>query len=95
MIDFAVNTSDHLMALVQEVTDDYGNPIGVVEAAVSMDTFFPELYEAKAGSWACFVSADGKVHDNGTDGQEWQPDKEVLEAVLKGEASGKASWPSM
>lgn len=89
MKDFAVNTSDHLMALVQEVTDDYGNPIGVVEAAVSMDTFFPELYEAKAGSWACFVSADGKVHDNGTDGQEWQPDEEVLEAVLKGEASGK------
>ena len=29
------------------------------------------------------------MHDNGTDGQEWQPDEEVLEAVLKGEASGK------
>lgn len=88
MKNFAVNTSDHLMGLINEVTDDYGNPIGVVEAAVSMDTFFPELYEEKTGSWACFVSADGKVHEKNTASQGWRPDQGTLEDILSEEVSG-------
>ena len=49
------------MALINDAEDDYGNKIGTIETAVSMDEFFPDMYRGGERVWSCFVSADGQV----------------------------------
>lgn len=84
--------SAHLMTLVSHITDDYGNEIGIVEAAVAMSEFFPEMYEGKQGVWAGFVSEDGKVYTD-RDSAGKVPWKDAAEAfalkMVKGENVGE------
>ena len=60
-IDYADDSVTHLMALINDAEDDYGNKIGTIETAVSMDEFFPDMYRGGERVWSCFVSADGQV----------------------------------
>lgn len=83
-----LNSSEHLMALAHDITDDYGNVIGILETAVSMDTLFPEVYEENDEVWACFVEADGTLHTGGGYGPDGEADQEWFESLLAGEASG-------
>ena len=59
--DYADDSVTHLMALINDAEDDYGNKIGTIETAVSMDEFFPDMYRGGERVWSCFVSADGQV----------------------------------
>lgn len=69
-IDYADDSSPHLMALVNDAADDYGNKIGTIETAVSMDEFFPDMYRSGEGVWSCFVQESGQVNaDTVTDGE--------------------------
>lgn len=83
-----LNSSEHLMALAHDITDDYGNAIGILETAVSMDTLFPEVYEENDEVWACFVEADGTLHTGGGYGPDGEADQKWFESLLAGEASG-------
>lgn len=62
-IDYAdAGSSANLMALVNDITDEYGDRIGTIETAVAMSEFFPEMYRGGKDTWAAFVADDGTVY---------------------------------
>lgn len=62
MGEYGKDLSENLMALVNDMTDDYGNKIGIVEVSISMRTCFPEMFNGRNDTWACFVSTDGTFY---------------------------------
>ncbi|QOV18328.1 histidine kinase [Blautia liquoris] len=76
--------SDHLMALVSNITDDYGEVLGVVEVAVEMDEVFPGLYSSDIKNWGCFQSDEGGIYTFDSKENPWQKyQKEILNAAPK------------
>lgn len=71
-----MNKSEHLMALVSDMTNSDGEVIGVVETAVSMEEFMKDLYNAGDDVWACFLKDDGTVY--GDTAKQWQGKKDKI-----------------
>jgi two-component system sensor histidine kinase YesM len=75
--------SDHLMSLVSDITNDYGEVLGVVEVAVEMDDVFPGLSSPDNGNWGCFQNEDGNIYtfDSKGDNPWKKSQREILQAA--------------
>lgn len=51
--------NEKILSLVTPVSDYESGTIGYVEAAMTMETMFPGLYENIDNEWSCFVTDDG------------------------------------
>lgn len=72
---FSGYSTDKNRRLVSQVTliEDYEyGTIGYIEAAMTMETMFPTLYEGVEQEWSCFVSADGSIYFGDNEQQESQ-----------------------
>ena len=74
------NQNESLAALVTPINDYDNGQIGTIEAAISMKTMFPSLYETIENEWSCFMSDDGTQYfgDNEQDNS-----RELLQQVLE------------
>lgn len=72
-----------LMALTTNITDSFGNDVGVLEVAVSMEDMFPRIYESGETYWSCYVGEDGKIYSSDEAGDYiWEAKKdEIVEAA--------------
>ena len=62
---------ERLAGLITPITDYKNGVVGTIEAAVTMETIFPELYEGKANEFGFFMTDEGDVffdesRDDGT-----------------------------
>lgn len=53
---------EKLASMIVKIADYENDYIGTIEAAVTMDKFFPALYDNMENEWSCFVAADGKIY---------------------------------
>lgn len=57
------NHSERAIASLVTNVEDYENGlIGVIEAAVTMESMFPVLYEDIESEWSCFISDEGELY---------------------------------
>lgn len=76
---YALQQNQRVISLVTTVTSRGGDPIGTVEAAMTMNSMFPSLYEKIDDEWSCFATQDGEIHF----GDNEQPDsRELAEQIL-------------
>ena len=52
---------ERLAGLITPITDYKNGVVGTIEAAVTMETMFPELYEGKANEFGFFMTDEGDV----------------------------------
>lgn len=53
---------EKLASMIVKITDYENGCIGTIEAAVTMDKFFPALYESMENEWSCFAAEDGEIY---------------------------------
>ncbi len=58
----AVNRNKKIMSLVMPVTDIKEGQIGIMEAAMYMETMFPVIYDPEQGTFGFFADEDGTVY---------------------------------
>ncbi len=56
------SSDDHLVAYITEIQDYAGDTIGVIEAAMTMETMFPSLYSGSDTENSYFLSAEGILY---------------------------------
>jgi len=59
---YLVDREKHIMSLVTPITEYDGEELGLVEAAVRMDTMFPELYEPREDNVSFFQRDNGEIY---------------------------------
>lgn len=79
----ANGSKQHLMSLVSTMTDQRGEPVGIVEAVISMDDMFPRIYSNSGDSWSCFVQEDGTIFSMGTN-ELWESNKAEIASKSMG-----------
>ncbi len=74
-----LDTTRKIVSLVTPVTDYENGTIGTIEAAMTMQSMFPALYEGMENEWSCFVTDDGNIYfgDN-----EQENSRQLIEAEL-------------
>lgn len=60
-----LNSSQHLMGLIGEIKKEDGESLGIVEVAVDMETFFPEMFSEDPKTWAFFQVNGQNIYDEG------------------------------
>lgn len=62
-----VDTGREIVSLVTPMMNYENKKIGTIEAAMTMQSMFPSLYEDIDNEWSCFVSNQGNIYfgDNG------------------------------
>lgn len=77
---YSLRQNQKILSLVTTITNRAGKPIGVIEAAMTMSSMFPSLYENIEGEWSCFVDDDGAIYfgDN-----EQENSRELAQQILE------------
>ncbi len=74
-----VKPSEHIMSLTTKIPSyTYGN-LGYVEVAVEMENVFPNLFDTKQESWACFIDKEGHAYYDENEQSRWVP---YIDAVM-------------
>lgn len=75
---YTMDQNLRIVSLVTPVNDEENEPIGTIEAAMTMENMFPGLYEDIEDEWSCFVTEQGIFYGNET-----EPfSKELLEQMI-------------
>ncbi len=88
---YTMDQNRRIVSLVTAIDDsDYGR-IGTIEAAMTMETMFPSLYEDIENEWSCFLTDDGSRYfgDNGE-----KADEELLDEIIRNNQSGEELFTS-
>lgn len=88
---YTMDQNRRIVSLVTAIEDsDYGR-IGTIEAAMTMETMFPSLYEDIENEWSCFLTDDGSRYfgDNGE-----EADEELLDEMIQNNQSGEELFTS-
>lgn len=88
-----MNESEHLMAIVSDITDADGEKIGIVEVAVSMEDVFPDIFKDEPDMWACFMTDDGSICMG--PGSSWEEKQDMLLEEAGKLADGESSHISI
>ena len=89
---YMMDQNRRIVSLVTAIDDsDYGR-IGMIEAAMTMETMFPSLYEDIENEWSCFLADDGSRYfgDNGE-----EADEELLDEIIRNNQGGEELFTSM
>lgn len=83
----SLKTGDNhrILSLVTPITDFENGTIGIIEAAVTMKSMFPLLYEKRESEWSCFVTDDGSIYFGN---EEQENARELIQREIKGELEG-------
>ncbi len=74
-----MNQNRKIISLVTPIIDpDYGQ-IGTIEAAMTMETMFPSMYESIEDEWSFFYKEDGTLYFGGN---ETQDSKKLLDQII-------------
>jgi two-component system sensor histidine kinase YesM len=63
---------EQLIGLITQIYDREKNRIGTVEAAMTMEDMFPEIYTAMDEGWGCLIEEGGTMHFNETPEENWE-----------------------
>lgn len=76
---------EKIASLVTPIEDYENGCLGIIEAAVTMETLFPALFEDVENEWSCFVSDDGNIYfgDNKQESSEAFVRRELEEGIEK------------
>lgn len=77
---FVINQNRKILSLITPITDYENGKIGIIEAAMTMETMFPSLYEDIDNEWSCFVTEDGNLYFGDNQKEE---SKELAQHVLE------------
>ncbi len=69
-----LNKNKKILSVVTPIEDFELGTIGIIEAAMSMETMFPSLYEDRENEWSCFVANDESMYFGGNE----QADSQIL-----------------
>ncbi len=76
---YTLNQERKLIGLITAVFNDDYEKIGTIEAAMTMETMFPSIYESIENEWSFFYSEDGRYY---LDENKAAPDSGVLEQII-------------
>ncbi|MCM1283753.1 MAG: sensor histidine kinase [Muribaculaceae bacterium] len=76
---YNLSQNHKMAALVTAIWDRDGGSLGTIEAAMTMEEMFPELYEGIGGEWSCFIDAEGTRYY----GDRQEPEDTVVDAILE------------
>lgn len=81
---YSLQQNQKIVSLITKVKNREGNVIGTIEAAMTMSSMFPSLYENIEGEWSCFVDRDGDIYfgDN-----EQENSLELAQQILESQMS--------
>ncbi len=71
---------DRLIGFVTRIRDSKEEDLGYIEAAMTMETMFPSIYESVEGEWGFFAADDGRFF---TGGESREHASDILEEVSK------------
>lgn len=76
---YTLNQERKLIGLITAVFNDEYEKIGTIEAAMTMETMFPSIYESIENEWSFFYSEDGRYY---LDENKAAPDSDILEQII-------------
>lgn len=76
---YTLNQERKLIGLVTFIYNDDNEKIGTIEAAMTMETMFPSIYESIENEWSFFYSEDGKYY---LDENKEAPDYGLLQDII-------------
>ncbi len=76
---YTLNQERKLIGLVTAVFNDDYEKIGTIEAAMTMETMFPSIYESIENEWSFFYSENGKYY---LDENKEAPDSTLLAEII-------------
>ncbi|MCR5754633.1 MAG: histidine kinase [Acetatifactor sp.] len=80
---YLVDRDKHIMSLVTPITEYDGEELGLLEAAVRMETMFPELYASRADSVSFFERTNGEIFCSEENREEVARYREMIQADLE------------
>ena len=74
-----------IVSLVTPISDYNNGTIGIVEAAMTMQSMFPTLYEDIENEWSCFIADDGVIYfgDNEREDSRSFAENEIKDGIKK------------
>ncbi len=76
---YTLNQERKLIGLISSIYNDDSEKIGTIEAAMTMETMFPSIYESIENEWSFFFSEDGKYY---LDENKETPDSILLAEII-------------
>ena len=84
MSDNPVNTSEHTMGLITNLTDYEYEDIAVIEVAVRMEEVFDTIFQSTNDDWSGFIDKAGTIYSGSEEACLWEDNKdEVVKQILK------------
>lgn len=68
---YVLNTTDHIVSLVTNLTDYEEGTYAVAEVATTMQTMFPDIYASNPDESTCFVDQNGTFYHNTEEDAQW------------------------
>ncbi|MBQ7943685.1 MAG: histidine kinase [Lachnospiraceae bacterium] len=83
---YNLNQERKLIGLITFIFNDNNEKIGTIEAAMTMETMFPSIYESIEDEWGFFYSEDGEYY---LDENKETPDLAILQEIIARLPAGK------
>lgn len=77
---FVIEQDKKLLSLVTPIYDYSKGKLGTIEAAMTMETMFPSLYEGDENEWNFFVDSNGNIYGGNNDIEEF---REYIDSILE------------
>ncbi len=76
-------SNTHLAGILDEIRDDDGELLAVLEVTTKMDSLFMNFYRNTGSEWTCFLENDGRIYSTQSQSKSWKRYQEQLLQYVK------------